>query len=157
MRPAEHKQHAAHQLSTYLRAHAAREDELFGDYQTLCAELPAPAMRYLARLILADEERHQMILGDLAETVFATDDLKARGMPILQGIHVSDDIVRQRTLDMLGRLITREDDERVELAALSTTLDKDEESEFWIVLLDLIEQDTARHLTWLEFIRDRML
>lgn len=157
MKPTEHQPHPAQQLSTFLRAHAAREDELVGEYETLCAELPAPAMRYLARLILADEQRHQMILGDLAETVFATDDLKARGMPILQGIHVTDHIVRQRTLDMFEHLITRENEERLELAALNGTLDRSEESELWIVLLDLITQDTERHLTWLEYMRDRML
>jgi hypothetical protein len=157
VKPTEHQPHAAQQLSTFLRAHAAREDELLGEYEKLCAELPAPAMRYLARLILADEQRHQMILGDLAETVFATDDLKARGMPILQGIHVTDQIVRQRALDMFEHLINRENEERVELAALNSTLEKSEESELWIVLLDLITQDTERHLTWLEYMRDRML
>jgi hypothetical protein len=157
MTPVEHKASAAHQLSKYLRAHAAREDELLGDYQALCEELPAPSMRYLARLILADEQRHQMIFGDLAETVFATDDLKARGMPILQGSHVSDQMVRQRTVTMLETLITREDDERLELAALSGTLEPTEESELWNVLLALVAHDTERHISWLEFMRDRML
>ncbi len=157
MTPVEHKASAARQLSNYLRAHAAREDELLGDYQALCEELPAPSMRYLARLILADEQRHQMIFGDLAETVFATDDLKARGMPILQGSHVSDQMVRQRTVAMLETLITREDDERLELAALSSTLEPTEESELWNVLLALVAHDTERHISWLEFMRDRML
>ncbi|MGA2305489.1 MAG: hypothetical protein ABSH29_14970, partial [Acidimicrobiales bacterium] len=140
-----------------LRAHAAREDELLGDYQALCEELPTPSMRYLARLILADEQRHQMIFGDLAETVFATDDLKARGMPILQGGHVSDNAVRQRTVTMLETLITREDDERLELAALRSTLEPSKESELWNVLLALVAHDTERHISWLEFMRDRML
>jgi hypothetical protein len=157
MTPVEHRVSAAHQLSKYLRAHAAREDELLGDYQALCEELPTPSMRYLARLILADEQRHQMIFGDLAETVFATDDLKARGMPILQGGHVSDNAVRQRTVTMLETLITREDDERLELAALRSTLEPSKESELWNVLLALVAHDTERHISWLEFMRDRML
>ena len=62
-------------------------------------------MRYLARLILADEQRHQMIFGDLAETVSATDDLKARGMPILESTPITDAVVRQPTLDSLDHLI----------------------------------------------------
>jgi hypothetical protein len=157
MTPVEHRASAAQQLSKYLRAHAAKEDELLGDYQTLCQELPAPSMRYLARLILADEQRHQMIFGDLAETVFATDDLKARGMPILQGNHVTDPMVHQRTVTMLEALITREEDERLELAALSSTLEPNEESELWNVLLALVAHDTERHISWLEFMRDRML
>ena len=157
MTPVGQKASAAQQLSKYLRAHAAREDELLGDYQALCEELPAPSMRYLARLILADEQRHQMIFGDLAETVFATDDLKAVGMPILQGTHVTDSMVRQRTVAMLETLITREDHERLDLAALSSTLEPSDESELWNVLLALVVQDTARHISWLEFMRDQML
>lgn len=157
MTPVEQGSHAAQQLSKYLRAHAAREDDLLGVYQALCEELPAPAMRYLARLILADEQRHQMIFGDLDETVFATDDLKASGMPILEGVHVTDDMVRQRILATFEELITREDDERLELAALRGTLTPDEESGLWNLLLGLVSQDTERHITWLEFMRDRML
>ena len=157
MAPVEHGAHAAQQLSKYLRTHAAREDELLGNYRALCRELPAPSMRYLARLILADEQRHQMIFGDLAETVFATDDLKASGMPILQGGHVSDHAEHQRAVTMLETLINREDDERLELAALRSTLEPGTESELWNVLLALVAQDTERHISWLEFMRDRML
>jgi hypothetical protein len=157
MTPVEQGSHAAQQLSKFLRMHAAREDELLGAYQALCEELPAPAMRYLARLILADEQRHQMILGDLDETVFATDELKASGMPILQGVHVTDDMVRQRILDTFEQLIAWEGDERLELAALRNTLEASEESALWNVLLALVAQDTERHISWLEFMRDRML
>ena len=157
MTPVEREAHAAQQLSKYLRAHAAREYDLLGDYRALCEELPAPAMRYLARLILADEQRHQMIFGDLEETVFATDDLKASGMPILQGVHVTDDIVRQRTLDTFEQLIAREGDERLEIAALRGGLAPDKESGLWNLLLGLVAQDTERHISWLEFMRDRML
>ena len=157
MTPVEKGAHVAQQLSKYLRAHAAREDDLVGDYQALCQELPAPAMRYLARLILADEQRHQMIFGDLDETVFATNHLKASGMPILQGVHVTEGLVRQRILDTFKHLIAREDDERLELASLRSTLEPGEESDFWNLLLALVAQDTERHISWLEFMRDRML
>jgi hypothetical protein len=74
---------AAHQLAGFLRAHVAQEEELLREYRRLGEELPTPALRYFARLIHSDDERHQMIFGDLAETVYATDDLKASGMPIL--------------------------------------------------------------------------
>ncbi len=157
MTPIEQAAHAPRELSKYLRAHAAREDDLLGVYQALCEELPAPSMRYLARFILADEQRHQMIFGDLDETVFATDGLKASGMPILQGVHVADEMVRQRILDTLEQLIAWEGDERLELAALRSRLEPDEESRLWNLLLGLVAQDTERHISWLEFMRDRML
>ena len=157
MTPVEQGSHAAQQLSKYLRAHAAREDDLLGVYQALCEELPAPAMRYLARFILADEQRHQMIFGDLDETVLATDGLKASGMPILQGVHVTDDMVRQRILDTFEQLIAWEGDERLELVALRSRLEPHEESSLWNLLLSLVAQDTERHISWLEFMRDQML
>jgi hypothetical protein len=45
----------------------------------------------------------------------------------------------------------------LELAALSSTLEPTEESELWNVLLALVAHDTERHISWLEFMRDRML
>lgn len=153
----ENRQHAARQLGDFLRAHAALEVELLDEYETLCEELPTPAMRYLARLILADEQRHQVIFGDLAETVFATDELKALGMPILESSHITDDAVRQRTLGMLGHVIAREGEERSRLATLIGLLPQGEPSELWSVLLELVAQDTQQHLSLLEFMRTRML
>jgi bacterioferritin (cytochrome b1) len=78
-------------------------------------------------------------------------------MPILQGVHVTDDMVRQRILDTFEQLIAWEGDERLELAALRNTLEASEESALWNVLLALVAQDTERHISWLEFMRDRML
>ena len=153
----ENTRHAARRLAAFLRAHAAREDEVLGEYQALSTELPTPAMRYLARLILADEQRHQMIFGDLAETVSATDDLKARGMPILESTPITDAVVRRPTLDSLEQLIARENEERSELATLIGTLAPSEASELWTVLLELVAQDTEQHLSLLQFMRTRML
>jgi hypothetical protein len=45
----------------------------------------------------------------------------------------------------------------LELAALRSTLAPSKESELWNVLLALVAHDTERHISWLEFIRDRML
>lgn len=99
---------AAHQLATFLRASAEREDGLLREYRGLCEELPTPALRYFARLIITAKERHQMIFGDLAETVHANDDLKASGMPILDSARVLDLSIRQRTTERLGHFIDRE-------------------------------------------------
>jgi len=43
------------------------------------------------------------------------------------------------------------------MAALRSTLEPGGEAELWAVLLDLIAQDTHRHLSWLHYMRDRML
>ena len=148
---------AERQLAEFCRAHAVREDELVSEYRRLCPSLPSPGLRYLARLILADEERHQMIFGDLAETVFATDDLKASGMPILDGPRIADPILRQRTLDTLQHFIEREEKEHADLEALIAMLGPNGRSDLWSVLIEFIAQDTERHLRLLEFMCARML
>lgn len=114
-------------------------------------------MRYLARLNLADEQRHQIIFGDLDETVLATDGLKAAGTSILQGVHVTDGVVRQRIIDTFEQLIAREGDDYLELAALCSGLEPDEESGLWNLLLGLVAQDAERRISWLGFMTDRML
>jgi hypothetical protein len=148
---------AAHQLAAFLRADAPRESELLREYQGLCEGLPTPALRYVARLILADEERHQMIFGDLAETVYASDDLKASGMPILDNVRIVDHVLRQRTLGVLQHFIDREKEEHGNLTELVATLAPGEHSALWSVLIEFIAQDTKRHLDLLEFMRTQML
>jgi hypothetical protein len=148
---------AAHQLAEFLRADVPREDELLREYRELCEQLPTPALRYFARLIVADEERHQMILGDLAETVYASGDLKASGMPILDSAHIVDPVIRQRTLRVLEHFIDREKEEQGNLTELIATLAPGEHSALWSVLIDFIVQDTKRHLDLLEFMRTQML
>jgi hypothetical protein len=98
-----------------------------------------------------------MIFGDLAETVFATDDLKASGMPILDGPRIADPILRQRTLDTLQHFIEREEKEHADLEALIAMLGPNGRSDLWSVLIEFIAQDTERHLRLLEFMCARML
>lgn len=148
---------AAHQLAEFLRGHAAREDEVLHQYHGLCEELPSPALRYIARLIHSDEQRHQMIFGDLAETVYASDDLKSSGMPILDSAPIVDPVIRQQTLGMLNHFIDRENEEHSSLTELIATLAPGEHSALWSVLIGFIAQDTKRHLELLEFMRSQML
>ena len=148
---------AAHQLAEFLRADALREDELLREYCDLSEKLPTPALRYFARLIFADEQRHQMIFGDLAETVHANQDLKASGMPILDSARIVDPVICQRTLEMLKHFIDREKEEHVRLKDLVATLAPDEHSALWSILIEFIALDTKRHLDLLEFMRTRLL
>jgi hypothetical protein len=148
---------AAHQLAGFLRTHVAQEEELLREYRRLCDELPTPALRYFARLIHSDEERHQMIFGDLAETVYATDDLKASGMPILDSARIVDPVIQQRTLGVLEHFIDREREEHDGLTELIATLAPGEHSALWSVLIGFIAQDTKRHLDLLEFMRTQMV
>ena len=147
----------ARQLAQFLRAHAGQEDALISEYRHLCRDLPSPGLRYLARLILSDEERHQLILGDLAETVFASDDLKASGMPILDVTRIGDPDVRQHTREVLRHFIEQEEEEHADLSALIATLAPCEQSDLWSILIEFIAQDTKRHLQLLEFMCTRML
>jgi DNA-binding MurR/RpiR family transcriptional regulator len=98
-----------------------------------------------------------LILGDLAETVFASGDLKASGMPILDITRIGDPDVRQHTREVLRYFIEQEEQEHADLSALIATLAACEQSDLWSVLIEFIAQDTKRHLQLLEFMCTRMI
>jgi hypothetical protein len=93
----------------------------------------------------------------LAETVFASDDLKASGMPILDVTRIGDPDVRQHTRAVLRHVIGQEEEEHADLSALIAALAPCEQSDLWSILIEFIAQDTKRHLQLLEFMCTRML
>lgn len=146
----------ARRLAAFLTSHATRERETLDGYRRLARELPSPAFRYLARLILSDEERHHEIFADLGQTVFAFDDLRAPGMPIPRLAATASDADRRATLDQLEAFAARERDEARDLAALAAGLEPGEEQELWALLVELLREDTERHLRLLQYMQDEL-
>lgn len=145
-----------HRLATFLARHAAREGEALAGYRRLARELPSPAFRYLARLILADEERHHEIFGDLGQTVFAFDDLRAPGMPIPHVTGVDRATDREEALARIDEFAAWERQEGEDLRRLADELEPASESTLWSLLVDLMREDTQRHLRLLAFMRERL-
>lgn len=134
--------------------HGQTEGEILEQYQTLAddAEIP-PAFAYLARIILDDEVRHHRIFDELAENmrqmVEESDDRSP--IPSLRGFH-TDRVRIQRLTEQL--LEVERSDER-ELKDLAKRLKDFDKVTLWGLLIELMLDDTRKHIKILRFIQDR--
>lgn len=148
---------ATRALIDFLTSHESREEETLAGYRQLAETLPTADLRYVARLILFDEERHHQLFEDLGETVFAFENLAARGMPVPPISGEAAPAVRQETLRDLELFITLEEQERADLERLAAGLESSRDTTLWPLLVKIMAEDTERHLELLAFIRGRLL
>jgi hypothetical protein len=138
----------------HVSGHVATEGAILGEYQRL-AEDPAasPAFRYLAGLIFADERRHHQLFNDLAESIRQLAELRLDDEPIpsLTGLKAD----RERIMASTERLLELERADAKELKQLVKSLKDVRETTLWPLLLELMQDDTAKHIKILQFIRDR--
>ena len=135
-------------------SHGQAEGEILAEYQTLANdEDMSPAFRYLARLILDDEVRHHQIFDDLAASMKAQldHDYDEQPIPSLRGFHADEFRIKRVTDDLLR--IERED--LRELKEFSKQLKEFRTVSLWTFLIELMLDDTKKHIKILEFIRDR--
>ncbi len=144
-------------LVAFLTSHEAREQETLAGYRQLAEALPTAGLRYVARLILSDEQRHHQFFGDLGETVSAFEGLVARGMPVPPISGEADPATRQHALQSLEHFITREEQERTDLEGLAADLKPSQDTTLWSLIVQIMREDTERHIRLLEFMRTRLL
>jgi hypothetical protein len=142
------------EIYDHVSGHIATEGAILDEYQRL-AEDPAgaPAFRYLAGLILADERRHHQLFNDLAESIRQVAELGLDDEPIpsLQGLKAD----RERIMAATERLLSVERADAKELKHLAKDLKVVRDTTLWRLLLELMQDDTAKHIKILRFIRDR--
>ncbi len=142
------------ELYDYVCDHVATEGAMLDQYQRLAADqTSSPAFRYLAGLILADERRHHQIFNDLAESIkqMAEIRLEEEPIPSLHGLR-SD---RVRIDAVTDRLLDAERADAKELKQLAKNLGELRDTTLWGLLVELMQDDTAKHIKILSFIRDR--
>jgi hypothetical protein len=138
----------------HVAAHGQLEGEILDEYKELADdEETSPAFSYLARMILDDEVRHHRIFDELAETFrqMGADTPDRSPIPSLRGFH-ADRIRIQRVTERL--LEVERDDER-ELKDLAKRLRVFDKTTLWGLLIELMLDDTMKHIKILKFIRDR--
>ena len=142
------------EIYDHVTGHIATERAILDEYQRL-AEDPAgaPAFRYLAGLVLADERRHHQLFNDLAESIRQLAELRLDDEPIpsLQGLKAD----RERIMAATERLLGVERADAKELKHLAKNLKVVRDTTLWVLLLELMQDDTAKHIKILRFIRDR--
>jgi hypothetical protein len=138
----------------HVAGHGQIESEILGEYQALAEEDDiSPAFSYLARMILEDEVRHHRLFDELAETMrqMRDDSPGPSPIPSLRGFH-GDRIRIERLTD---RLLQVERDDLAELKHLAKRLKTFDKVTLWGLLIELMLDDTKKHIKILKFIRDR--
>jgi rubrerythrin len=142
------------QLYDHIAGHVAAEAEVLESYARLADdETISPAFRYLARLILDDERRHHDTFRELAETIRHTSQLDVEGAPIppIAGLRAD----RDRVVAITNRLIEIEEHDARTLKDLAKELKDVRDTTMWALVVDLMRDDTEKHLKILRFVRDR--
>ena len=142
------------EIYDYVANHVAIEGAMLDEYQRLADDdSRSPAFRYLANLILTDERRHHQIFNDLAESIRQMAELRLEDEPIpsLRGLR-SD---RIRIGAVTERLIAAERADARELKQFAKKLKEVRDTTLWGLLVDVMLDDTAKHIRILSFIRDR--
>jgi rubrerythrin len=145
------------ELFDHFRFHIEHEDELIAAYGELAASTTVPGFGYLAKLILADEQRHHQLFADLAETIEAEAESLADGsaVPSISVRRLSED-ERQRILALTDRFLALERDDARDLEHLAKKLKVVKDTTLWHLLVELMRDDTQKHIRMLRFIRDHV-
>ena len=154
LRPAVGSREWESDVYQHVANHSHIEGEILDEYQRLAddEEIP-PAFAYLARIILDDEVRHHRIFDDLAENmrqmVEESDDRSP--IPSLRGFHTD----RVRIQRLTERLLEVERSDERELKDLAKRLKEFDKVTLWGLLIELMLDDTRKHIKILKFIQDR--
>ena len=146
------------ELYDHFRSHIEHEDELIAAYGELAASTTMPGFGYLAKLILADEQRHHQVFADLAETLeVEAAELRADASPVppisVRGLPEEE---RQRILALTDRFLAFERQDARDLEHLAKSLEPVRDTTLWHLLATLMRADTEKHIRILRFIRDRV-
>lgn len=138
-------------LVELLSRHAETEDEILSRYGVLAERSGSPAVRYLVDLIVDDERRHHRILAELANAVAwgwtgwspepAVPELPA-GRPDAELARLTRELLRSERAD------------RHELRQLRHEFSEFADTTLWPLLVDLMELDTRKHVTILQFVAE---
>jgi hypothetical protein len=135
-------------LYDHLAGHVEAERALLEAYSTAVEESTSKALRYLVNLLLEDEGRHNRIITELAGSL-RTESLGGRDsvVPNLDFDGANHDAV----IDLTNQLLQREQEDAKELKRLQHELRDVKDTSLWSLLVDLMVQDTRKHVSILRF------
>ena len=141
---------SAREVVEALDRHGREEAELLERYRRFSEESESPAVRYLVRMVLEDEQRHHRVLEDLANTI-AWDSLSGspeQVVPALPMKYRRDDALRSETQALLEHELR----DRTQLRRLRRRLRTYGDVAMWELLIDLMRSDTDKHIRIFRFI-----
>lgn len=129
----------------HLTEHLAGEAEILTEYRMLAAS-PDPPVRYLAQLILEDEERHHRVLTELANQFRSSASLVEEAPHVPWLTKPTDRLTLARTVRRLRKFERRD---LRQLRKLARRLRPIRGASLDPVLVATLEMDTRKHLRYL--------
>jgi hypothetical protein len=139
-------------LYDYVSAHVEQEQEIVEEYRRLAAS-DDRAFGFLAKVILEDEERHHKLFADLAESIRKSAELFGATRPIPPLVGLGFDRTRLATTE---RFLEVEKADLRELKELEKQLKDFKTTTLWALLVQIMRDDTEKHIRILSFIHDRL-
>jgi bacterioferritin (cytochrome b1) len=140
------------ELYDYVSAHVEQEKEIVDEYRRLAAS-DDRAFGFLATVILEDEERHHKLFADLADSIRKSAELLGAKGPIPSLVGLGFDRTRLATTE---RFLEVEKADLRELKELEKRLKDFKNTTLWSLLVQIMRDDTEKHIRILSFIRDRL-
>lgn len=141
-------------LYRHLTEHVSSEAEFIAAYRER-AEAPGTpeAARYLIRLVLEDEERHHRILHQIVTAIGNGIAWRDGGDAVPNLPYGQPD---PELAAVTARFLAAEHADQKELRALRKELRPFRNTSLWVLLVELMEQDTAKHIRMLSFLADHI-
>ena len=141
---------SAYEVVEALDRHGREEGELLERYRRFVDESESPAVRYLVRLVLEDEERHHRVLEDLANTIAwgGFKEASEHLVPDFATTYRGNEALRLETQALLGHELR----DRTQLRKLRRRLRTYGDVAMWELLIDLMRLDTDKHIRILHLI-----
>lgn len=136
-------------LYDHLRGHVASESALLHRYDEL-AKQETGHVRFLLELIGEDEARHHRLFEQWVDTI--------KVLPLIAPAGGLPELVREQDPKALSaavdELLAVEHDDTRHLRQLRKELKDYRDTTIWLLLVELMESDTQKHIKILEFLRD---
>jgi rubrerythrin len=139
-------------LYARLSGHVESERGLLEEYSTAAETSPSKALRYLVTLLVEDEVRHHRLFNQIVESL-RTEALLSGEDPPIPYLDFDEAANYDAVIELTGRLLRREQEDSKELKRLQHELRDVEDTTLWTLLVELMEQDTKKHMTILRFAR----
>jgi len=138
-------------IYNHLLSHVETERGILESYRDAAERSESSAFRYLVNLIVEDEIRHHKRFSELAEALRSDAELSADPpvVPRLDWYKADRKVISELT----DGLIAQEKADAKELERLRRELKDVKDTTMWVLLVKLMEADTAKHLEILSFIR----
>jgi rubrerythrin len=133
----------------HLTSHVELERDILREYIDAADGTTSKALRYLVDLIVADERRHHRMFIELARSL-AGPGGPGGSEPLVPHLDLHR-VDRAGTLEIVGRLLQREMEDKRELKALQRQFKEFQDTTLWGLIIDLMRRDTDKHIAILRF------